>query len=426
MMSRLKHIMGFGILLLLATGIVLSCETEGTVDTDYKNYFIKYYGGDGDQEARDFILNEDGSVMMVGISTENSKRKIYIVKADAEGNVLRSIKTGSDSEDVTDIDVFQAGPYEGLYMILSNSGRTDGGTDIKVLIVDFDGNSVDSVMFNDYSTQFGYGLTALADGGFIVTGNTDSTPLPLDNDPDEAGFVDEADIISLRYDQDLNPVTWSVSFGGEPYAMGIKIIQTATDEYVYAGYTNAEIPGEVGNTYDHNFTFLKLGITGGPTSVVAMYVGDSQLDERMTAFARSSSGRFMAVGTQEDGNEEQIFVSVINPSITQEIDETDHTFNIMPEGQSESVGVIPASSGSNEYWFLGNQILQSGRNIWVARVNDDLKTQFSITFGGANNDDTGSAILEAPNGDVLILATMELVNQKKMALIKVRPDGSFE
>ncbi|CAN0475857.1 unnamed protein product, partial [Phaeothamnion confervicola] len=47
------------------------------------------------------------------------------------------------------------------------------------------------------------------------------------------------------------------------------------------------------------------------------------------------------------------------------------------------------------------------------------------TFGAANNDDTASAIEELDNGDLLVLGTMELVNQKKMALIKIKANGSF-
>jgi hypothetical protein len=54
-----------------------------------------------------------------------------------------------------------------------------------------------------------------------------------------------------------------------------------------------------------------------------------------------------------------------------------------------------------------------------------LSTVYARKFGGSNNDDTGSRILQLDNGDVLILGTMELVNQKKMALIKIKPDGSF-
>lgn len=67
--------------LFLAT--FLSCETEGP--ENYKNHFIKYYGGDGDQEAKDFVINSDGTVVMLGTSYEtNGNTRIYLVKADAQ------------------------------------------------------------------------------------------------------------------------------------------------------------------------------------------------------------------------------------------------------------------------------------------------------------------------------------------------------
>jgi hypothetical protein len=63
------------VLVVFLTIVWVGCETEGP--DDYKSHFIKYYGGDGDQEAKDFIVNSDGTVVMIGTSIiSNSKKNI--------------------------------------------------------------------------------------------------------------------------------------------------------------------------------------------------------------------------------------------------------------------------------------------------------------------------------------------------------------
>ena len=238
MKVRLKYIAGIVIIVLGATVVILSCATEGTVDPKYKDHFVKYYGGDGNQVAKDFVVNSDGSIVMVGTSIEanGDTTRIYLVKVDAEGNVIWSKKLGTGRESARDIDVFAAGStFENHYMILSNCTRFESDSiDIKVLVVDESGVAVDSTIFNLEAplpeiygaylmSAFGHSLTALSDGGYVIAGNIDSAALRGDG-PDKS-YDDVKDRLSVRYDQNLNLInpTWLTSFGGEPFAMAVKI-----------------------------------------------------------------------------------------------------------------------------------------------------------------------------------------------------------
>lgn len=427
-MKRHVRYMMSVVLLAVASGIILSCETEGSIDPKYKNYFIKYYGDDGNQIAKDFVINPDGTIVMVGTSIEanGDTSRLYVVKADTEGNVIWSKKLGTGKESARDIDVFSAGPFKDHYMILSNCKRIDtDSTDVKVIIVNPSGEAVDSTVFNLYSSKYGYlmsaygySLTALSDGGFVITGNIDSASLELDG-PDKK-YVDIKDNLSVRYDGNLNLINplWITSFGGEPYAMGIKIFENGGG-FFYAGYTDVEHDDEL---YDKNVIFVRLTDTGFPINQGVLAGGPRGVSEFMSAITKSPNGTYFAVGTQVDVNDHKIYACIVNSTFTSVI--RDGAVTNAPD-QADGVS-IAESLNPGVCWILGNETRTGGRNIWIGKVNENLETVMSFTFGGTNNDDVGSAIRELPNGDILVLGTMELVNQKKMALIKVRPNGQFE
>ncbi|HEX5168598.1 MAG TPA: hypothetical protein VFW11_05450, partial [Cyclobacteriaceae bacterium] len=44
-----------------------SCDTEGNLDPDYKNHFVRFFGDEGNQEGVDMIVEEsDRSVILLG------------------------------------------------------------------------------------------------------------------------------------------------------------------------------------------------------------------------------------------------------------------------------------------------------------------------------------------------------------------------
>src|SRR5689334_17086071 len=94
--------------------LVLSCDTEG--GESYKNYFIKYFGIDGDHFGADLAVNSDGTIMILGNSefpANSGLRRIYLAKADSEGNTLWEKLLGDSTENAKDIEPIIAGTYAG-------------------------------------------------------------------------------------------------------------------------------------------------------------------------------------------------------------------------------------------------------------------------------------------------------------------------
>src|SRR6185369_5878331 len=79
---------------------LFACDTASNVPSPNKNYFIKYFGGDGDQIAKDLIVNNDGTFFILGnsIPPDGTTKKVYLAKANALGELISQITFGVDTE----------------------------------------------------------------------------------------------------------------------------------------------------------------------------------------------------------------------------------------------------------------------------------------------------------------------------------------
>lgn len=415
-MMRVSRL-GLFVSVLVILTVFLSCETSGP--DDYKNYFIKYYGGDGNQEARDFVLNDDGSIVILGTSLEgNDITRLYLVKVDAEGNVLWQKEVGSSSEEARDIEPIIAGPNLGDFVVLSNvrKNSVDSLAIRLTIISNLTGDSITSVYFNLLDSQEGYSVTPKSDGGYFVGGKTTD---PNSEDNVEPEFTNIEDQLLIQFEPDLTYQPSNVTrIGGSANGAVTKVF-SAGPPYYFAGYSDEKNRFIVDDTYESNFFFRSFNVVGTQTQIDYAGSEDEGVSEYMTDIVKYGAS-YAAVGTKvQPSGVKSIFITSLNSA-----------FRVTGEGTSSvnCEGVSVCVSASGEYLILGNQITAGGnRDILFARTNsaDQLAGSRNLTFGAPNNDDTASAIRELDNGDVLILGTMELVNQKKMALIKIKGDGSF-
>jgi len=407
--------------------LVLSCDTDG--GEAYKDYYIRYFGIDGDHYGADMTVNADGTLVILGTSefpANSGSRRIYLTKADADGNTLWERLLGDYTENAKDIEPIIAGTYAGGFLILSNKviDVSSGNTIIKILRVDADGNKIDSLELNNVylPSNFGNSITTLSDGGFIVTGNsTDTNVLLADNglvDP-----VDQTDLLSLRYSESFLPdPSWQKSFSGAPEAMGVKIFEINATQFYFAGYSNEIHGGESSTPANFDFDFLFVKLNGQGSNSAPTYSGMPGEQEKMNAIAKSGLGEYFAVGsvTSASGTP-RVFASRIVGNFST-VDPITPTNTI--DGEAKAV----AASGANKVLILGDLITSGGsRDIWLTKVTRDFVNEpgFPITFGASGDDDTSSAVTELPNGDIVVLGTMNLVNQNKIALIKLKGNGEF-
>lgn len=404
--------------------VVVSCDTKNSVEPLYKQYFIKYYGEDGDQEGADFVVNSDETVIILGTSTFGQSKRIYLVKVDPEGNEIWKKTFGSLTNEIgMDIEPITAGPDAGNFVVMSNVSRGVDAFDIRLTIINTNGDSLKSTLFNQLASQTGKTVTPISDGGYFIAGKTtDTNPNDAANANLPPPNIDTEDLLVIRLKDDFTYIQSDVNrIGGSYEGSAVKIFQEGSLFY-FAGYADElrkDNPAD--NAYEHNILFRKF--IDNPSGVATLYSGSDSQHEIINAIAKSPSGAFMAVGFQRDpGGNKLLYVA----SVTNNFGAVPYQGAITDTGnQHEGIAVAP--SGESKFLVLTNEFnAVLNRDIYLRKMNITFNKEFEVRFGSPNNDDTASAVTELPNGDILVLGTMHLTNQKKIALIKLNSAGKFE
>lgn len=423
----------FTMIMLLACGAYLSgCDTsENTADPD-KDYFVKLFGGDGNQYGVDMLLLEDGTFLLLGDYADNSlDSDLYLVHVDAEGNVIRETRFGEDessrwyAKDMEQTD-------DGRIAILADYQKE--GTnhrDIRLLRFASDFTFIDSVGFGTPANDYGRSITKLADGGFVISGSTEATKTfeqPNVTDPDLG------DAFKFRVDANLENfgISWMPSyFGwGSRYDAAVRIIQKSDDLYYGFGYSNTAISGNnPGNKL--GLIYFSIDQNGDPSNPV--FVSTTQDDVEISSVhpLDAEFGRgVLAVGTavNSTGNSRIVitrFQSVLNFDALGVQDLLLNSAIAIPRNL-RGVSATASRSGETGFLILGDETRTRGRNIWISKITLDGAVLWSTSLGAESVDDYGAAIAELPDGRIAVLGTMGLAdNQSKLALIKLNRTGLF-
>lgn len=398
------------------------CDSADNVDPVFKNYFIRYYGGDGNHFAQDVLLTPEGRLIIIGnVSFSVSASRMYLIVTDTEGNVLSEKKLGVNQESARDIEPITNGPDAGNYVILSNVRKNaDDSLAIRLTVINNQGDSLKSYYYNILKSQEGFSVTPLTTGGYFIGGRTtDTDPDPSSGNVDLSlvGLVDKEDELVLS----INP-NYSVEYvrriGGSTEGACVKILQ-GPSSYFYAGYSDRLDGTEAGiaSNYEHNFNFRVF--TTNPASVPNAISGVNNQPEILKSIAQSTGGVFLAIGTRRTTPTRPYAALLTN------------TFSVIDAGilpvssdGYEAVHVAP--SGGSRFLVALNRIGAGNKSdMWVGRLTTEFSVDFQTVIGGANTDDQVSRVMELPGGDVLVLGTMDITNQKKIALIRLRSNGNF-
>jgi hypothetical protein len=408
---------------LLIIIVSFACDTTGTVDPLFKQYFIKYYGEDGDQQATDFLLTPSNQFLIIGNTfSSSSNYRMYLVVADSEGNVLVEKRLGTNQELARDMEPIVGGPDAGNFVVLSNVRKNAADSlAIRLTIINSQGDSLKSFYYNTLASQEGISVTPLNDGSYFISGKTTDTDASLNTEL-PSGLVDKEDQLVMYLNPDFS-VNYLKRIGGSAEGACVKILPGSTSFY-YSGYSDALIGSETGiSNYENNFDF-RVFTTDPSAGSVNFNAGTPGLPESLATITRSGIGAFLAVGTQRlSSTQSRLYAVLINT----EFSPAGLSEGILPLSSDNYEAVHAAPSGTSRFLIVANRINASGKSdIWVGRITTEFVTDFQATFGEQNTNDRAVRVMELPNGDVVVLGNMNLSNQDKMALIKLTSDGNFE
>lgn len=442
-MKRYRNIVLFCFL----AAAIPACDTSNSIEAPVKNYFLKYFGNDGDQEGVDLVIDSEGFFYLLGNTSSqvaiNGSRnyngqQIYLVKASPEGEVVWEKSFGGALEDeASDIEFTS----DGRLVIAGNTEVGAGDKDIFLLTVDKDGNKLDSAVYGFKNFNEDARSVTQINTGFIVAGST--TNLSFKPNP-PAGAPPATDIndgLQLRFFDTLDPdtLTWRRANGTDQGDVTIKIFQVTptpadpTAFYVF-GYSNQANLGD--NNNDYNFWYYGAGTTGEPTN--NWTVGSPVDEERLTSVGltpvQSGDGYILAGVSEGATGTFDIYVSKLRKTLnfsTQDVQFSKPLNATLDQLNAQFEKVTVFASARSGYLILANESSQGNSNFYLTKIGNDGSLAWGTTpyfiFGGPIHDDFIGSVSELPDGRIILFGTMGVGDegQRKMTLIKVNPNGKF-
>jgi len=416
----------------------LSCETSNNVEAP--NSFVKYFGGAGDQEGVDLIVNADGTILLFGNTTlpGDTNPKLYLAKSDVNGNLLweRSAFGGPLKNQARDIEIAS----DGRIILLATSEITAGDNDILLITADQNGNELKRVTHGYSSFDEDASSVTQTTDGFIVTGSTSNTSQkanPVNND--------ERDAFNFRFYDDLTsyPNIWNETLGPGTFDAGTKMIQVAPGQFYFFGYTNKKPSNH--SVVNFNFWIFPVNDVGNGSFDIGeeVFAGDVLVDEKLSSVtispAQSGEG-FLLTGIRTDeSGASSIYIAKLRRNLNFLPGQTDQVFQFPPQtvsadiqfGQLQDLRTSSISSVLSGFVIVSNENSENNQNFYLTKITNTganaWTTPKGFIFGGGNSDKIGS-VAELPDGSILMIGTFSVGDdlQQKMTLVKVNKEGKFD
>jgi len=188
-------------------------------DSDGNEVWHKTFGGSATDEYANCVQQTaDGGYIIVGDTRGSSGIDLYLIKTDSNGNEVwhKTFASGSGYtvQQTTD----------GGYIITGISDYLTGHDDVLLLKTDSSGNLEWDKTFGGSSVEHGQEVQQTSDGGYIVSGYTNSFG---------AGGYDAY----LRKTDSAGNLEWDKTFGGTLFDHFTSVQQTSDGGYIAAGRT---------------------------------------------------------------------------------------------------------------------------------------------------------------------------------------------
>jgi hypothetical protein len=288
---------------------------------------------------------------------------ILLVKLNASGSkVWEKTYGGSYNESAYKILKIADGGYVLAGSVSSSDGdipTSYGGHDMLLLKLDANGNKVWSKNYGGSKHEFFATLAATADGGYLLTGTTES------NDGDVSGSHGSDDALVLKLDVNGNKL-WSKTFGGSKGDGSRSIITTKDGGSIIVGYTNSS-DGDVSGTHgsEDDVWLLKLDNNGQKTWQATLGGTDS---DNGISIAALSDGSYMVLGqtfsndgdvTENHGNADfwMVKVSSAGKKLWQKTfgssyEDRSYAFTVTTDGNFLAAGIAFDSNNYGKGWVL--------------------------------------------------------------------------
>jgi len=189
------------------------------------------FGGTEEDFGYSVLQTSDGGYVVLGftVSFGSGQKDVWLIKTDAQG-IMQWDKTfgGTAGEIGTEIMETEEG---GFIITGYTESNSNGLYDVLLIKTDSNGNEIWSKNIGNGNYESGSSVAQTHDGGFIITGYTISHGAGL------------RDIWLVKTDQVGNE-EWQYTFGGIYNDEGTHVLQTFSGGFVVVGYTESRGSGQ--------------------------------------------------------------------------------------------------------------------------------------------------------------------------------------
>ena len=200
--------------------VILTNEEGDTIWT-------RAYGGNNLDIGRAIVQSEGGDFIIAGytISNGNFDADVYLLKLNNNGEIIWS-KTYGGNDDDYGMDI-QKTNDEGFIITGFTQSFGNGVNDIYLIKADSDGDTLWTKTYGGASSDLGFSVKQLSNGGYIIGGYAFPETLQV-----------LYDFYLLKVDENGNKL-WERTYGGEFSDFGFEVVETFDGNYVIVGETRS-------------------------------------------------------------------------------------------------------------------------------------------------------------------------------------------
>jgi hypothetical protein len=333
-------------------------------DASGSEEWSELFGGSEVEYGESVTETSDGGYIVVGstMSYATGHSDVWLIKTDADGNEEWNQTFGGSDEDHGD-SVAQTS--DGGYIIAaSTQSYGAGSSDVWLVKTDAHGAEEWSELFGGSGWDFGESVAQTSDGGYIITGCTESYG---------AGV---SDAWLIKTDTSGNE-EWSETFGGSSYDYGYSVAQTSDGGYIITGYTQSYGDGSA------DVWLVKTDADGNEEW--SELFGGSGADFGYSV-VQTSDGGYIVVGYTYSYGAGSADVWLIKTDA-----HGDEEWNELFGGSSYDGGYSVAETSDGGYIVAGDTVSygNGGSDVWLIKLSD---SDTQVTPGDGNGDGTVNAL----------------------------------
>ena len=358
----------------------------------------KTFGGADYDQGESVQQTSDGGYIITGSirSYGAGMNDLWLLKTDASGMQMWSKTFGGVSIDYGS-SVQQTS--DGGYIITGTTKSYGAGmNDLWLLKTDAFGTQMWSKTFGGTGSDSGYSVQQTSDGGYIITGWTDSYG---------AGMYD---LWLLKTDAS-GMQTWSKTFGGTDSDYGTSVQQISDGGYIITGYTNSYGAG------GEDLWLLKTDAAGA--QMWNKTFGGADDDRGISGQQTSDSGYIITGQTDSYGADIHYLWLVKTDASGMEI--WNKTFG----GTNTDDGKSVQQTSDGGYVITGHTYSYGAgaADLWLIKTDASGMQMWNKTFGGTGSD-FGKSVQQTSDGGYIITGFTESygAGARDFWLVKISPD----